>query len=739
MVKPLNATQLTVHWHDNSLPVYSVDFQPNRNGEKSKRLATGGGDSNIRIWELSFNESQTEVVSVEYLSTLTKHTQAVNCVRFDPSGKLLASASDDGTIMIWKLSDKIIKEFGSNEDDADIKESWYLKNTFRSNTTSEVYDLAWSPDSKYICGGSMDNVIRIFSIDTGVQVTQVAEHNHYVQGVTWDPRNEFIATQSADRSVHVYKISHQQGLDDNSEMPFTLSPTTFYKITRAELPTTRLSTMPTAFTSTSASLYNHPSSASSLPTPTPPAPISTTSTGTSTSSNSQLASAKGSTPTSEPILYTPVATQVSNVSSSMGTMVPPSQASTVHRLTSENLQKREQMCISPPTSIPSTPLSSTAMNPPIGSVHKRRLSTSSTGSNTTTHSISIPRSLSPLPTVRVMEPPPSIIYKNFSLYHNETLQSFFRRLTFSPDGLLLLTTSGIYKDGVDDEISNTVYIHTRVGLNRPPIAHLPGLKKPAIAIRFSKVIYKLMDLPPTPENRPIFKLNYRMLFAVATQDSVVIYDTQRLKPLGIASNIHYAIITDICWSSDGKTIMISSADGFVSSLVVDESILGTVETYDIYKFLISHPITSLKRAITPSASASAANSVHSSPKSTHLDLSLTPSSSTGLTSNTIASSMSASVSSSNSIIELLQNDNKNTQVEVIDIIEGDNDYQDNTTVAPKQMTPSPSVTSVSGNRSVLSMLSSSSSSSSDKKSHKEEKKKRRVAPTLVTTKPPSGN
>ncbi|GMG33943.1 unnamed protein product [[Candida] boidinii] len=162
----------------------------------------------------------------------------------------------------------------------------------------------------------MDNVIRIFSIDTGVQVTQVAEHNHYVQGVTWDPRNEFIATQSADRSAHVYKINHQQGLDDNSETPFTLSPTTFYKITRAELPTTRLSTLQNAFTPTSAPLYNHPSAAS-LPTPAQ-APTSTTSTGTSASASSQLQSGKGSTPTNEPLLYTPVATQLSNVSSSIG-------------------------------------------------------------------------------------------------------------------------------------------------------------------------------------------------------------------------------------------------------------------------------------------------------------------------------------------------------------------------------------------------------------------------------------
>jgi hypothetical protein len=32
-------------------------------------------------------------------------------------------------------------------------------------------------------------------------VREIAEHSHYVQGVAWDPMNEYIATQSSDRCV----------------------------------------------------------------------------------------------------------------------------------------------------------------------------------------------------------------------------------------------------------------------------------------------------------------------------------------------------------------------------------------------------------------------------------------------------------------------------------------------------------------------------------------------------------
>ncbi|ODV85155.1 hypothetical protein CANARDRAFT_179991, partial [[Candida] arabinofermentans NRRL YB-2248] len=487
----LHAKTLTLHWHDDNLPVYTIDFQPNRLGLKSSRLATGGGDNNVRIWQIEYNDEGTEIVGVEYLSTLTKHTQAVNCVRFDPTGELLATASDDGTIIVWALSQKIIKEFGSVDDD--IKESWYAKTSCRSSTSSEIYDISWSPDSKYICCGSMDNITRIYNASNGLIIKQISEHNHYVQGVSWDPRNEYVCSQSADRSVHIYKILGEKGNE------LQLSPTTFYKIQRAELPTTKL-----------------PQSPNSINTPI---------IGTAPSGSSM----------------------------------------------------------------------STTMDPPLQTPrHKRTYSNSSTSSN---HSLAVtitrcssPAQQAPLPAV--MPPSSNIVYKNFQLYHNETLPSFFRRLSFSPDGLFLFTSSGIYKSqggensSANDELINTVYVHTRFGLNKPPVAHLPGFKKPAIAIRFNPIIYKLV-----PNEVCAFKLSYRMVFAVATQDSVLIFDTQRLKALGIVTNVHYAVITDICWSSDGKVLMVSSADGFVSNVIVDEKILAEVETTDLDKFLKDHPIT----------------------------------------------------------------------------------------------------------------------------------------------------
>lgn len=146
------------------------------------------------------------------MSTLHKHSQAVNVVRFSPNGDILASAGDDGTVLLWKKSDTIITNL-ETEDEEDIKESWKVVGTIRSST-SEIMDLAWSPNGNYITTGSMDNVLRVYQLISqndkinGTLVQNLSNHTHYIQGVYWDPLDEYIVSQSADRCLNVYQITH---------------------------------------------------------------------------------------------------------------------------------------------------------------------------------------------------------------------------------------------------------------------------------------------------------------------------------------------------------------------------------------------------------------------------------------------------------------------------------------------------------------------------------------------------
>lgn len=283
---------------------------------------------------------------------------------------------------------------------------------------------------------------------------------------------------------------------------------------------------------------------------------------------------------------------------------------------------------SPVPSCPGTPTSlALPMDPPRTISHSRR---SSFGSSPAPRRSASPAPSMPLPAVKPMEASPrpggnNLGVQKANLYFSETLTSFFRRLTFTADGSLLLTPAGQYqrqfKGDMDKgkstyDVLNTVYIYTRGGIDKPPIAHLPGHKKPSVAVKCSPVFYRLRDpkepvtrtkqitidtssndgcMPPLPDPmlaarassatpsfmdpppmlpqlsdpagptsspKPndsnvnnvgitgpasAFTLPYRMVYAVATQDSVLLYDTQQQTPLCCVSNLHCATFTDLAW------------------------------------------------------------------------------------------------------------------------------------------------------------------------------------------------
>jgi chromatin assembly factor 1 subunit B len=69
--------------------------------------------------------------------------------------------------------------------------------------------------------------------------------------------------------------------------------------------------------------------------------------------------------------------------------------------------------------------------------------------------------------------------------------------------------------------------------------------------------HSVMEPPPSPRPRQLddgagepsmaFVLPYRMIYAVATEDSVLLYDTQQQTPICIVSNLHCATFTDLTW------------------------------------------------------------------------------------------------------------------------------------------------------------------------------------------------
>lgn len=156
----------------------------------------------------------------------------------------------------------------------------------------------------------------------------------------------------------------------------------------------------------------------------------------------------------------------------------------------------------------------------------------------------------------------------FRLFLDETaVSSFFRRPDWSPDGSFFLLPAAQYQIRKEDKPFSAVLLYRRNDFNSPCMVYSTN-NKPAVCARFCSKLYKL-----DPTKPKIFDLSYKMLFAIATVDSVLVYQIHSLQPLFIVGNIHFASLTDLAWCA-GKCLGISSSDGFCSFVFFEEKELG---------------------------------------------------------------------------------------------------------------------------------------------------------------------
>ncbi|KAH9977687.1 WD40-repeat-containing domain protein [Lactifluus volemus] len=195
------------------LSIFSVHVHPD-----GSRIATGGLDAKIRIWStkpILNSVSEQSNRPPKSLCTLTMHTGPVLCVRWANSGRWLASGSDDEIVMVWDLDPCnlfVVFEFLPY-----------------SMQFTDVTDLAWSPEDRYLASVGLDSQVLIWSGYTLERICKIDQHRGFVKGVCWDPVGEFLATQSDDRSVKIWRTTDWE-LEAEVRKPFEDSPgSTFFR------------------------------------------------------------------------------------------------------------------------------------------------------------------------------------------------------------------------------------------------------------------------------------------------------------------------------------------------------------------------------------------------------------------------------------------------------------------------------------------------------------------------------
>ena len=165
--------ELSLHGHTD--PVWAIAFSPD-----GARLATASDDGTAIIWDATTGQT--------LLSLTTHATRGRHGLAFSPDGTRLITASDNRTATVWNsdTGEEVLTLDGH---------------------TDGVSSVAFSPDGSRIATASEDRTAKIWDAVTGEEVHTLSGHTHAVWSVAFSPDGRHLATTSEDSTAKVWDVA----------------------------------------------------------------------------------------------------------------------------------------------------------------------------------------------------------------------------------------------------------------------------------------------------------------------------------------------------------------------------------------------------------------------------------------------------------------------------------------------------------------------------------------------------
>mmetsp|Transcript_14774 Transcript_14774/g.28970 ORF Transcript_14774/g.28970 Transcript_14774/m.28970 type:complete len:355 (-) Transcript_14774:456-1520(-) len=119
---------------------------------------------------------------------LKGHTGAVYSVAWSRDGRLLASASEDGTVRVF-------------DSELEFKTIVVLRHPLAVNA------VAWSPDGRVLASGGDDKIVRLFDVGKNFEIMhRLSGHQRVVRSVSWSPDGTFLAAGGKEEAIKIWDV-----------------------------------------------------------------------------------------------------------------------------------------------------------------------------------------------------------------------------------------------------------------------------------------------------------------------------------------------------------------------------------------------------------------------------------------------------------------------------------------------------------------------------------------------------
>ena len=160
-----------------------------------KFLAVGNADGVVRVWNVT---NGNEITSLD-----AETGENVLAVAYSPDGKILASGNSC-KIELWDLTSRQnIATLEGHSCDLIT----YGGGNHGGQYIPEVKSVAFSADGKILASGSQDKTIMLWDVASGKSITTLKGHSGSVESVAWSPDGKTLASASKDKTIRLWEVT----------------------------------------------------------------------------------------------------------------------------------------------------------------------------------------------------------------------------------------------------------------------------------------------------------------------------------------------------------------------------------------------------------------------------------------------------------------------------------------------------------------------------------------------------